>query len=101
MVRAVLAFGALLVLAACADDVPTMTWSKPGGTYDQFVADRAVCVERSRAAAKTYYINGVRYAGKPNVLDAGIFLPCMTEFGYARDTRGFAAPRGDEMPLSP
>ena len=93
--------GAALVLAACAEDVPTIKWSKPGGTYEQFVADRSVCVERSREASKNYYIGGVRYSGKPNILDSGIFLPCMSEHGYARDPNGYAAPPGDEIPLGP
>ena len=93
--------GAALMLAACAEDVPTMTWLKPGATYEQFVADRAVCVERSRAASKTYYIGGQRYNGNPDVLDAGVFLPCMNELGYSRDPKGYAAPPGDEIPLGP
>lgn len=101
MGRAILALGALLALAGCAEGVPTITWSKPGGTYEQFVADRAICVARSRAASTTYYIGGVRYNGNPKVLDAGVFLPCMNELGYSRDPKGFAAPPGDEIPLGP
>jgi hypothetical protein len=101
MCRAVFALGAALTLAACAEDVPTMKWSKPGATYEQFVADRAACVEQSRAASKTYYIGGVRYSGKPNVLDSGIFLPCMHDHGYTAGPNGFAAPPGDEIPLGP
>jgi hypothetical protein len=101
MCRAILALGAALVLAACVEDVPTMKWSKPGATYEQFVADRAACVTQSRAASKTYYIAGVRYSGKPNVLDAGIFLPCMQDHGYSADPKGYTAPSGDEMPMSP
>jgi len=93
--------GAALTLAACAEDVPTLKWSKPGATYDQFVADRGICVDRSRAASKTYYIGGQRYNGNPDVLDAGVFLPCMNEFGYSRDPNGYAAPPGDEIPLGP
>ena len=101
MRRFMVAVGAVLALAACAEDVPTLKWSKPGATYDQFVADRAVCVQRSRAASRTYYIGGVRYHGNPDVLDAGVFLPCMNEFGYSRDPKGYAAPSGDEIPLGP
>ena len=101
MLRVVAAFGGALALAACAEDLPAMRWSKPGATYDQFVADRAVCVERSRDASKSYYLAGVRYRGNPNVLDAGVFLPCMNELGYSRDPKGYAAPPGDELPVSP
>lgn len=88
-------------LVSCAEVVPTIKWSKPGATYEEFVADRAVCVERSRAASRTYYIGGERYNGNPNVLDAGVFLPCMSEHGYARDPNGYEAPAGDEIPLGP
>lgn len=101
MSRGILALGAMLTLAACAEDVPTMKWLKPGATYEQFVADRAVCVARSQAASKTYFIGGVRYNGNPNVLDAGVFVPCMNELGYSPDPKGYAAPPGDEIPLGP
>lgn len=101
MRKAIAALGSLLAVAACAEEVPTVRWAKPGATYEQFVADRAVCVERSRAAAKTYYIGGVRYNGNPAVLDAGVFLPCMNDFGYSRDAKGYSAPPGDEIPLGP
>lgn len=95
------ALGTALALAACAEDVPTVRWAKPGATYDQFVADRAVCVARSQAASATYYVGGVRYNGNPNVLDAGVFLPCMNALGYSRDPKGYSAPPGDEIPLGP
>ena len=101
MFRIVWFLGIAVVLAACAEDAPTLRWSKPSVSYDQFVADRAVCVERSRQASRTYYIGGVRYSGKPNVLDSGIFLPCMNDLGYVRDPKGYAAPPGDEIPLGP
>jgi len=93
--------GAALMLAACAEDVPTMTWSKPGATYDEFVADRAACVAQSKADSRTYYVGGVRYRGNPDALDSGIFLPCMHDHGYSVDPKGFAAPPGEEIPLSP
>ncbi|HEX3430126.1 MAG TPA: hypothetical protein VHT03_04500 [Rhizomicrobium sp.] len=92
---------AAFALAACAEDVPTMKWSKPGATYDEFVADRAACVQLSKAQSKTYYVGGVRYTGNRNALDSGAFLPCMHDRGYAPDPKGYAAPPGEEMPLSP
>ena len=101
MIRILLALGAVLALAACAEDVPTMKWSKAGATYEQFVADRAVCVTRSETASNTYYVGGVRHNGNPNVLDAGVFLPCMNSLGYSSDPKGYAAPPGDEIPLGP
>lgn len=101
MLRAALLLGTVLLLAGCAEDVPTMKWSKPGATYEQFVADRAVCVTRSEAASRTYYVGGVRHNGNPDVLDAGVFLPCMNSLGYSSDPKGYAAPPGDEIPLGP
>ncbi len=101
MLRYVWWMGIALALAACAEDVPTMKWSKPGASYEEFVADRAACVQLSQQQSKTYYISGVRYSGKKNVLDSGVFLPCMHDHGYAPDPKGYAAPPGDEMPLAP
>jgi hypothetical protein len=101
MLRLVWLFGVALALAGCAEDAPTMKWSKPGATYEQFVADRAACVAQSAAQSSTFYLGGVRYRGNSNVLDAGVFLPCMHDHGYAQDPRGYAAPPGDEIPLSP
>jgi hypothetical protein len=101
MVRGVCLLGAALALSACAPDLPTMKWSRPGVTYEEFVVDRRACVEESQAQSKAFYLNGVRYSGKHDVLDAGTFLPCMHEHGYSRDPNGFAAPPGEEMPLAP
>jgi hypothetical protein len=89
------------MLAACAADVPTMKWSKPGASYEEFVADRRACVVESQAQAKAFYLNGVRYSGNSNVLDPGAFLPCMQGHGYSADPNGYAAPPGEEMPVGP
>ena len=101
MLRFVWLLGIAFALAACAEDAPTMKWSKPGAAYEDFVADRAACVEESKAQSKTYYLGGVRYSGKPNVLNPGVFLPCMHDRGYVPDPKGYAAPPGEEMPLGP
>jgi hypothetical protein len=78
-----------------------MKWSKPGASYEEFVADRRACVEESQAQAKTFYLNGVRYGSNPNVLDPGAFLPCMHGHGYSPDPNGYAAPPREEMPVGP
>jgi hypothetical protein len=101
MVRGVFVLPALFALAACTDDLPTMKWSKPGVTYGEFVADRRICVQESRAQSKTYYLNGVRMSGNPDVLDPGVFLPCMHAHGYSPGATGYAAPPGEEMPVGP
>jgi len=92
---------AVLVLAGCAEDVPTVRWSKPGATYDQFVADRAACVSEAREESQSFLLGGARYGGRKDALDAGRFVPCMIARGYARDPNGYAAPPGDELPLTP
>jgi len=94
----VFAFAALM-LAACTEDVPTVKWSKPGASYDQFVQDRDTCVSQAREESQPFYVGGARYAGRPDALDSGLFLPCMAARGYRQDPQGFAAP--DTIPLSP
>lgn len=101
MGRGVIVLGVVLALAACVEDVPTMKWSKPGSTYEEFVADRSICVEQSQSQSQSFYLGGARYGGKKNVLDSGTFLPCMRNRGYAPDAKGYAAPPGDELPLAP
>src|ERR1700719_2426306 len=88
-------------LLVCAEYVPAMKGSKPGASYEQFVEDRTACVQQTQAESRPFYLGGNRYGGKKNVLEAGIFLPCMHEHGYASDPNGYAAPPGDELPLSP
>ncbi|HEY3637758.1 MAG TPA: hypothetical protein VGK90_06365 [Rhizomicrobium sp.] len=90
-----------LALAGCAEDLPSVKWSKPGATYDQFVQDRAACVAEERQQSRPFYVGGARYAGRPDALDSGIFIPCMTSRGYHEDPKGYAAPSGDFWPLSP
>ncbi len=90
-----------LALAGCADELPSVRWSRPGATYDQFVQDRAACVTEARAESEPFILGGARYAGKRDVLDSSVFVPCMAARGYRQDPQGFAAPPGDELPLAP
>jgi hypothetical protein len=90
---------AALALAGCAEDVPTVKWSKPGATYDEFMQDRGACVGQAREESRPFYVGGQRYAGRPDALDSGLFFPCMAARGYRQDPNGFAAP--DIIPLSP
>lgn len=102
--RRVTVFLTVLVFAGCVDnEVPTVRWSKPGATYDEFVADRAACVERTRRETRPFMLGGQRYGETTNglVLDSNRFIPCMTARGYSRDPKGFAAPPGEELPLAP
>jgi hypothetical protein len=95
---------AVLMLAGCVDyGIPTVRWSKPGGTYDEFVADRAACVEKTRRESRPFILGGQQYGETTRglVLDSSRFIPCMTAHGYSRDPKGFAAPPGDELPLAP
>jgi hypothetical protein len=92
---------AALALTGCAEDVPTVKWSKPDTGYDQFVQDRAACVAETRERSQPFYVAGQRYAGRSDALDSGLFISCMTARGYDEDSRGFAAPRSDAFPLFP
>jgi hypothetical protein len=92
---------ASILLAACADDVPVVKWSRPGATYEQFVADRAACVDQTRESSEPYFIGGVHYGNRTDMLNTDQFLKCMARRGYARDPKGYAAPPGDEVPLGP
>jgi len=93
-----------IALAGCAADRPVVRWSRPGATYDQFVQDRAACVEETRANSQPFFIGGSRFGssrGADAALDTGLFAPCMNSRGYAVDPKGYAAPPGDEIPLGP
>jgi hypothetical protein len=92
---------AALALAGCAEDLPTVKWSKPGATYDEFVTDREACAKQAREQSEPFYFAGQRYAGRPDAVDSGQFFPCMTQRGYRQDPNGFAAPPDDKFPLSP
>jgi hypothetical protein len=92
---------AALVLAGCADENPTVRWSRPDTAYDQFVADRDACVRQTLDRSHAFMLAGQRYGGRSDVLDAGLFVPCMTARGYKEDPKGYAVPPGDEMPMSP
>jgi hypothetical protein len=92
---------AALALASCAEDLPTVKWSKPDASYDQFVQDRAACADQARERSQPFYVAGQRYAGRPDAVDSGQFFPCMAARGYRQDPKGFAAPPDSAFPLSP
>ncbi|HEY2446754.1 MAG TPA: hypothetical protein VGI20_13545 [Rhizomicrobium sp.] len=94
---------AVSVLAACAteDDVPVVRWSRPGASYDQFVADRAACVKETREQSAPFFIGGAPYGNRRSLLNTDLFVSCMSRHGFSRDPKGFAAPPGEEVPLGP
>jgi hypothetical protein len=92
---------AMLSLSACAEDVPTVRWSQPGASYDAFVQDRDACAKYTRAAEQPFYLGGAPFGGRPDAVDSGLFVPCMTAHGWHEDPKGYAAPPGDTFPLSP
>ncbi|HEX4159981.1 MAG TPA: hypothetical protein VHY79_16070 [Rhizomicrobium sp.] len=61
---------AALALAGCAEDVPSVKWSKPGATYDAFVADREACASQAREQSEPFYVGGQRYAGRSDAVDS-------------------------------
>lgn len=90
-----------LALASCAENLPTVKWSKSDSTYDQFVLDHAACVTETREHSEPFYVAGQRYAGRSDALDSGLFFSCMNTRGYRQDPKGFEAPPEDRFPLSP
>lgn len=92
---------AVVALSGCAEHVPAVRWSKPGATYDQFVQDRQACASQAREESQPFMAGGARYAGRSDAVDSGLFFPCMASRGYRQDPKGFAAPAGEEFPLSP
>jgi hypothetical protein len=94
-------FVAAIVLAGCAEDLPSVRWSKPGATYEQFVQDRKDCAAQAREQSEPFYIGGDRHAGRGDAVDSGLFFPCMAARGYRQDPKGFAPPPDDIFPLSP
>lgn len=100
LVLAALALAAL-ALAGCAHTLPTVRWAKPGAGYDAFTADRAACVDYTRAGQQPFYLAGAHFGGRPDALDSGLFFSCMAARGWRKDPRGFAAPPDDAFPLSP
>ena len=96
----VLAF-ATLALCGCADDLPSVKWSKPGASYDAFVKDRQDCAGQARAQSQPFYVAGQRHAGRSDAVDSGLFFPCMAARGWRQDPNGYAAPPDDAFALSP
>ena len=92
---------AALALVSCAEDLPSVKWSKPDATYDQFVHDREACATETREHSQTFYVAGQRYGGRSDAVDSGLFFSCMNARGYRQDPKGFAAPPDSAFPLSP
>ncbi|HEY3777320.1 MAG TPA: hypothetical protein VGL35_04630 [Rhizomicrobium sp.] len=92
---------AVLALAGCAENVPTVRWSKPAASYDEFVQDRAACASTAREESQPFYLGGTRYAGRPDAVESGLFVPCMAARGWHEDPKGFAAPPDDRFALWP
>lgn len=113
---------AAFAVSACSSaPAPVTRWSKPGGTQEGFVADRAACVKVARLDANGFYVGGVGYPGQAggigrffgNIeselhvsdpeLNRGVsqdvFARCMNRQGYHVDPKGFAPPEGDEVPM--
>jgi hypothetical protein len=92
---------AVLALGGCAEDLPTVRWSKPAASHDEFVQDRADCARYAREQAQPFYLGGNRYAGRPDAVESALFVPCMAQRGWHEDPKGYAAPPDDTFALWP
>jgi hypothetical protein len=92
---------AALALSSCAEDVPSIKWSRPGTNYDQFVQDRGDCASETREHSQPFYVAGQRYGGRTDALDSGLFFSCMNARGYRQDPKGFAPPPDSAFALTP
>jgi hypothetical protein len=116
-----MAIAALAVSACSTALAPVTKWSKPGASFDGFVADRADCMKQARIEAYGFYLSGAGYPGRPSGvgrffgdieselhisdpelnrgLSQEVFARCMNAHGYRTDPNGFAPPEGDEVPM--
>ena len=113
---------AVLALSACSSEPPVVVkWSKPGASYDAFVAVHARCMRAVESQDGSYFLAGERYPGPPTtmggiVADAGkplgiadprpdvrpslsLFTSCMNAQGYMRDPKGYALPPDDQTAM--
>ncbi len=56
------------------------TWSKPGGTYDQYLSDRFECFKQSPSRSE------------PDKINPLLFKACMTARGWRQDPNGYGPP---------
>ncbi len=75
--KKILMTAVLLSLAGCATG-----FSKPGATYEQYLADRFDCL---KVASGAYCVNG------------GLFDSCMGQKGWSADSNGFTPPKGSRV----
>jgi hypothetical protein len=115
--------GAALALTACASEpVVVARWSKPGATEAAFLEVRGRCVKTVKAQSAVFFVAGERYPGTYGAggelvddigadfgfespapgrgFDADMFNRCMNGHGWHIDTKGYAAPEGDEIALT-
>ena len=91
--------GPVLSLSACAP-VRVASWSKPGGTQEEFMRDRYACIQDARRPVSSAYIyHGVGSGQSGEVISRDIFVACMGARGYTLDPTGpFTAPPGTAVP---
>ncbi len=75
--KKVLLLAVLANLAGCVSG-----FSKQGGTYEQYLADRFECL---KAASGPYCVNG------------GLFNSCMNQKGWQEDSNGYKPPQGSTV----
>lgn len=112
---------ACLALFACAEEpAVVMKWSRPGASGDEFVAERAACIDFVDKQTRPFYVAGPRdpayHSGMAELVadveadlhlrdpalsnfDTELFRRCMNGHGWHVDPEGFAAPDGDTVAM--
>jgi hypothetical protein len=81
--------------------IPTVRFSKPGATNEQFQKDRFECIQASQIRVSGASYNAYGGASASNVrVDRGTIISCLAARGYVADPQGeFAPPPGGQVML--
>ncbi|MDG1957953.1 MAG: hypothetical protein P8K76_02090 [Candidatus Binatia bacterium] len=91
--------GTMLLLLAVAISGCASRYSKPGGSYQEYLETRHQCLQENmmRYSELGIYINsdfGSAGSKQTSCLNGGMFASCMAVKGWIRDSEGFAPPGG-------
>ncbi|WP_428539205.1 hypothetical protein [Rhodopila sp.] len=91
-----IALGSLLMTTGCnPPPPPVMLWSKPQGTYDQYLKDRYACIQDARTnVSRAFVSNGFGSGASGQIISRGVLVSCLAARGYVQSPTGFGPPPG-------